>query len=79
MTFIEAQAEAWRLGFTTFSVTCKGWGTEMRVQWDATRAGIPTKWAGAIDVAPDDVGKYLPMLLDSAVMAMQRWATEQYS
>jgi hypothetical protein len=83
VTIIEAQAEAWRLGFTTVLVQFAPRPGlhdvgEVRIMWRAKRdkGASEQEWAGAIDVPLKDVKKYLPMLLDQMVTSMRKWVAE---
>ena len=81
MTIIEAQAEAWRLGFITVLVQFAPQPIDhVRIMWRASR-GSPGRyslpeWADTIDVPPAKVGEYLPMILDQMVEVMRKWVEE---
>lgn len=80
MTIIKAQAEAWRLGFTTVLVQFAPQPIDhVRIMWRACR-GSPGRslqeWAGCIDVPPAKVGEYLSLILDQMVETMQKWVAE---
>ena len=80
MTIIEAQAEAWRLGFTTLLVQFAPQPIDqVRIMWRACRGSpgrLLREWAGCLDVPPRDVEKYLPMVLDSMITMLEKWVEE---
>jgi len=80
VTIIEAQAEARRLGFTTLLVQFAPQPVDqVSIMWRVCRGSpgrLLREWAGCIDVPPDEVEKWLPLLLDLMITMLEKWVAE---